>query len=343
MKFLDEAKVYVKAGNGGGGCLSFRREKYIEYGGPNGGDGGRGGDVWVTATEGLNTLIDYRFQQHFKGERGGNGAGNNKSGRNGKDANLVVPVGTQVYDEGSEELIADLTEVGQSIKIATGGNGGWGNTRFKSSTNRAPRNTNPGAPGDELTIRLKLKLIADVGIVGLPNAGKSTLLSKVSAARPKIANYPFTTLTPALGVAEYNNKSFVLADIPGLIEGAHTGTGLGDKFLAHIERCPVLVHLISITDKNLKESYKIIRNEVASYGNEIQKKPEIIVINKCDIMEKEDIDKKLKSLKTLKSKEILLISAYTGEGIDKLKTSILKVMETENQDNESGSKYKWQP
>ncbi|MBT4203827.1 MAG: GTPase ObgE [Rhodobiaceae bacterium] len=343
MKFLDEAKVYAKAGHGGGGCLSFRKEKYIEYGGPNGGDGGKGGDVWVTATEGLNTLIDYRYQQHYKGEKGKDGAGNNKSGRNGKDVTLVVPVGTQVFDEEREELIADLTEVGQSIKIATGGNGGWGNTRFKSSTNRAPRNTNPGAPGDELIIRLKLKLIADVGIVGLPNAGKSTLLSKVSAARPKIANYPFTTLTPALGVAEYNNKSFVLADIPGLIEGAHTGTGLGDKFLAHIERCPVLVHLISITDKNLKESYKIIRNEVASYGNEIQKKPEIIVINKCDIMEKEDIDKKLKSLKTLKNKELLLISAYTGEGIDKLKTSILKVMATENQNKASGSKEKWQP
>ena len=343
MKFLDEAKVSVKAGNGGSGCVSFRKEKYIEFGGPNGGDGGRGGDVWITATEGLNTLIDYRFQQHFRGEKGRDGAGNNKTGHSGKDANLDVPVGTQVFDEDRDEIIADLTEVGQSIKIATGGNGGFGNTRFKSSTNRAPRNANPGASGNELIIWLKLKLIADVGIVGLPNAGKSTLLSKVSAARPKIANYPFTTLTPALGVAEYNNKSFVLADIPGLIEGAHTGTGLGDKFLAHIERCPVLIHLISITDKNMNESYKIIRNEIASYGNEIQKKPEIIVINKCDIMEKEDIDKKLKSFKAIKNKESLLISAYTGEGIDKLKISILKIMAAENKNKINGLIKKWQP
>ena len=266
MKFLDEAKVYIQSGAGGNGCVSFRREKFIEFGGPNGGDGGRGGDVVVVAVNGLNTLIDYRYQQHFKAKRGGHGMGKDRHGANGADAVLKVPVGTQVYEEDGETLLADLTEVGQRVVIARGGNGGFGNAYFKTSTNRAPRRANPGQPGEELTIRLRLKLIADAGLVGLPNAGKSTFLSVVTAAKPKIADYPFTTLHPQLGVVRVDNREFVLADLPGLIEGAHEGVGLGDRFLGHTERCRVILHLVDGTSEDPGAAYKTVRGELEAYG-----------------------------------------------------------------------------
>ncbi|MBV9260075.1 MAG: GTPase ObgE, partial [Pseudolabrys sp.] len=276
MKFLDEAKVYVKSGDGGNGCAAFRREKFIEFGGPSGGDGGKGGDVIVEAVDGLNTLIDYRYQQHFKAERGENGMGKDRHGAGGKDITLKVPVGTQIYDEDGETLLADLTERGQCMTIAKGGNGGWGNLHFKSSTNRAPRKANPGEPGEELTIRLRLKLIADAGLVGLPNAGKSTFLATVSAARPKIADYPFTTLHPQLGVVDIDRHEFVLADLPGLIEGAHEGTGLGDRFLGHTERCRVLLHLVDGTQDDPDEAYRVVRRELEAYGHGLTDKSEIV-------------------------------------------------------------------
>ncbi|HET8543155.1 MAG TPA: GTPase ObgE, partial [Pseudolabrys sp.] len=284
MKFLDEAKVYIASGAGGNGCVSFRREKFIEFGGPNGGDGGRGGDVVVEAVTGLNTLIDYRYQQHFKAQRGGNGMGKDRAGANGKDVVLKVPVGTQVYEEDGETLLADLTEVGHRVTIAEGGNGGFGNAHFKSSTNRAPRHANPGQPGEEHTIRLRLKLIADAGLIGLPNAGKSTFLAAVSAAKPKIADYPFTTLHPQLGVVEVDGREFVLADLPGLIEGAHEGTGLGDRFLGHTERCRVLLHLIDGTSDDAGEAYKIVRGELEAYGHGLTEKPEIVALSKSDAL-----------------------------------------------------------
>src|SRR4051812_7807423 len=266
MKFLDEAKVYIRSGDGGNGCVAFRREKYIEFGGPSGGNGGRGGDVVIEAVGGLNTLIDYRYQQHFKAPRGTNGMGKDRHGANGKPITLKVPVGTQVFDEDRETLIHDFTRLGEKFVLAEGGNGGFGNAHFKSSTNRAPRNANPGQPGDERWIWLRLKLIADAGLVGLPNAGKSTFLSKVSAARPKIADYPFTTLHPQLGVVNADGREFVLADIPGLIEGAHEGVGLGDRFLAHVERCRVLLHLIDATCEHAGKAYKTVRAELDAYG-----------------------------------------------------------------------------
>ncbi len=262
MKFLDEAKVYIVSGAGGNGCVAFRREKFIEFGGPSGGDGGKGGDVIVEAVNGLNTLIDYRYQQHFKAKAGGNGMGKDRHGANGKNAVLKVPVGTQVYEEDGETLLADLTQVGQRVTILTGGNGGFGNTHFKSATNRAPRRANPGEPAEERTIRLRLKLIADAGVIGLPNAGKSTLLAAVSAAKPKIADYPFTTLHPQLGVVRVDEREFVLADLPGLIEGAHEGIGLGDKFLGHTERCNVLLHLVDGTAEDPAEAYRVVRGEL---------------------------------------------------------------------------------
>src|SRR5262247_942128 len=275
MKFLDEAKVYVRSGDGGNGCVSFRREKFIEFGGPNGGDGGKGGDVVIEAVNGLNTLIDYRYQQHFKAQRGGNGMGKDRAGANGKDVVLKVPIGTQVYEEDGETLIVDLTEVGQRATISRGGNGGFGNAHFKSSTNRAPRHANPGQPGEERTIRLRLKLIADAGLVGLPNAGKSTFLAAVSAAKPKIADYPFTTLHPNLGVVRAGDKDFVLADIPGLIEGAHEGAGLGHRFLGHIERCGVLIHLVDATSEDIAGAYRTVRAELKAYGGGLARKKEI--------------------------------------------------------------------
>src|SRR5881227_3269313 len=282
MKFLDEAKVYIKSGDGGNGCVAFRREKFIEFGGPNGGDGGRGGDVIMTAVNGLNTLIDYRYQQHFTAQNGRAGMGKDRAGANGKDMLMKVPAGTQIYEEDGETLLADLTDVGQTVVIAKGGNGGFGNAHFKSSTNQAPRHANPGLPGEERTIRLRLKLIADAGLVGLPNAGKSTFLASVTAARPKIADYPFTTLHPGLGVVEVDGREFVLADIPGLIEGAHAGAGLGDRFLGHVERCRVLLHLVDGTIEDAGIAYKTVRAELEAYGQGLEDKHEIVALTKID-------------------------------------------------------------
>jgi len=327
MKFLDEAKVYIASGAGGNGCVSFRREKFIEFGGPNGGDGGSGGDVVVEAVTGLNTLIDYRYQQHFKAQRGGNGMGKDRAGANGKDVVLKVPVGTQVYEEDGETLLADLTEVGQRVTIAEGGNGGFGNAHFKSSTNRAPRHANPGQPGEEQTIRLRLKLIADAGLIGLPNAGKSTFLAAVSAAKPKIADYPFTTLHPQLGVVDVDGREFVLADLPGLIEGAHEGTGLGDRFLGHTERCRVLLHLIDGTSDDAGEAYKIVRGELEAYGQGLTDKPEIVALSKSDAMTKEAIKAQAGRLKKACKKTPLVLSAQSGDGVPETLRALLKIID----------------
>src|SRR6187431_2654363 len=326
MKFLDEAKVYVRSGDGGNGCVSFRREKFIEFGGPNGGDGGRGGDVIVEAVDGLNTLIDYRYQQHFKAKNGRGGMGKDRHGASGDDIVLKVPAGTQVYEEDGETLLADLTAVGQRIVLARGGNGGFGNARFKSSTNRAPRHANPGQPGEELTIRLRLKLIADAGIVGLPNAGKSTFLAAVSAARPKIADYPFTTLHPQLGVVEIDDRVFVLADIPGLIEGAHEGAGLGDRFLGHIERCRVLLHLIDATCEHAGKAYKTVRNELEAYEGDLANKVEIVALNKIDAMLPDELKKQKDRLKRAAKKTPLLLSAVTGDGVKEALRALVEVI-----------------
>jgi len=326
MKFLDEAKVYVQSGAGGNGCVSFRREKFIEFGGPNGGDGGNGGDVVVEAVAGLNTLIDYRYQQHFKAGRGGNGMGKDRAGANGKDAVLKVPVGTQVYGEDGETLLADLTEVGQRATIAHGGNGGFGNAHFKSSTNRAPRHANPGQPGEEMTIRLRLKLIADAGLIGLPNAGKSTLLAAVSAAKPKIADYPFTTLHPQLGVVRVDDREFVLADLPGLIEGAHEGTGLGDRFLGHSERCRVLLHLIDGTSEDASKAYKTVRAELEAYGQGLTDKPEIVALSKADALTTEQIKTQTAKLKKTAKNTPLVLSAHSKQGLPKALRALMKVI-----------------
>jgi GTP-binding protein len=315
MKFLDEAKVYIRSGDGGNGCVAFRREKYIEFGGPNGGDGGKGGDVIAQAVDGLNTLIDYRYQQHFKAKSGHAGMGKDRHGANGPDIVLKVPAGTQIYDEDGETLLADLATVGERAKLARGGNGGFGNAHFKSSTNRAPRNANPGQAGEERTIRLRLKLIADAGIVGLPNAGKSTFLAAVSAAKPKIADYPFTTLNPQLGVVEIDGRGFVLADIPGLIEGAHEGAGLGDRFLGHVERCRVLLHLIDGTGEHAGQSYKTVRAEIDAYGHGLADKPEIVALNKADALTPAQIKQQLARLKRAAKVTPLLVSAATGAGV----------------------------
>jgi GTPase len=327
MKFLDEAKVYIQSGAGGNGCVSFRREKFIEFGGPNGGDGGNGGDVIVEAVTGLNTLIDYRYQQHFKAERGGNGMGKDRHGANGKDAVLKVPVGTQVYEEDGETLLADLTEVGQRATIARGGNGGFGNAHFKTSTNRAPRHANPGRPGEELTIRLRLKLIADAGLIGLPNAGKSTFLAAVSAAKPKIADYPFTTLHPQLGVVRIDEREFVLADLPGLIEGAHEGTGLGDRFLGHTERCNVLLHLVDGTAEDPAAAYQVVRGELEAYGHGLDDKPEIVALSKADALTADEIKKQAAKLKKACKKTPLVLSSVSGKGVPETLRALLKVVD----------------
>ena len=297
MQFLDQAKVYVRSGDGGNGCVSFRREKFVEFGGPDGGDGGKGGDVVVECVANLNTLLDYRYQQHFKAKKGGHGKGQNRSGAKGADVVLKVPPGTQILDQDNETLIADLTKPGETIVLARGGNGGFGNTHFKSSTKQAPRHANPGQKGEELTIWLRLKLIADAGIIGLPNAGKSTFLAAVSAAKPKIADYPFTTLHPNLGVVRVDGFDFVLADIPGLIEGAHEGAGIGDRFLGHVERCAVLLHLVDGTLDDPAEAYAIIRGEVEAYGGGLEDKPEIVALSKADAVPKDEIKKKARALK----------------------------------------------
>jgi GTP-binding protein len=326
MKFLDEAKVYIRSGSGGNGCVSFRREKFIEFGGPNGGDGGKGGDVVVVAVDGLNTLIDYRYQQHFNAKNGGGGMGKDRHGANGADIVLKIPVGTQIYEDDGETLLADLTEAGQQIMLARGGNGGFGNAYFKSSTNRSPRHANPGQPGVEMTIRLRLKLIADAGIIGLPNAGKSTFLAAVSAAKPKIADYPFTTLHPQLGVVDVDGREFVLADIPGLIEGAHEGVGLGDRFLGHVERCRVLLHLIDGTAEDAGAAYKTVRAELAAYGHDLTDKPEIVALNKADALTPDVIKEQAARLKRASKKTPLVLSAVSGNGVSEVLRALFKVI-----------------
>ena len=327
MKFLDEAKVYVQSGAGGNGCIAFRREKFIEFGGPSGGDGGKGGDVIIEAMNGLNTLIDYRYQQHFKAKSGGNGMGKDMHGANGKDALLRVPVGTQIYEEDGETLLADLTAVGQRVSISKGGNGGFGNAYFKTSTNQAPRRANPGQPGEERVIRLRLKLIADAGLIGLPNAGKSTFLARVSAAKPKIADYPFTTLHPQLGVVRVDNREFVLADLPGLIEGAHEGVGLGDRFLGHVERCRVLLHLIDGTLEDAGAAYQTIRAELSAYGHGLAEKPEIVALNKADAFGADAIKQQTARLKRAAKKPPLVVSAVSGAGVAETLRALLEVIE----------------
>jgi GTP-binding protein len=315
MKFLDEAKVHIRSGDGGAGCVSFRREKFIEFGGPDGGDGGKGGDVVITCVDGLNTLIDYRYQQHFKGKTGGHGMGRNRHGANGADAVLKVPAGTQVFAEDGETLLADLTRIGESVRIAKGGNGGFGNAYFKSSTNRAPRRANPGQPGEEMVILLRLKLIADAGLVGLPNAGKSTFLSVVTAAKPKIADYPFTTLHPGLGVVRSDGREFVLADIPGLIEGAHEGHGLGDRFLGHVERCRVLLHLVDATSEHAGQAYRTVRAELEAYGQGLAEKPEIVALSKADVLDETALKQQAARLKRAAKRTPLILSSATGRGV----------------------------
>ncbi|WP_426958385.1 GTPase ObgE [Muricoccus radiodurans] len=316
MKFLDEAKVYLKAGDGGDGVVAFRREKYIEFGGPDGGNGGKGGDVVVEAVEGLNTLIDYRYAQHFKARKGGNGAGSDRTGAASDDVTLKVPVGTVILDDDKETVLADLTRPGQRAILCRGGDGGHGNAHFKTSTNRAPRRADKGYPGEERWIWLRLKLIADAGLVGLPNAGKSTFLAASSAARPKIADYPFTTLHPQLGVVRPSaTEEFVLADIPGLIEGAHEGAGLGDRFLGHIERCAVLLHLIDGTAADPAEAYRTVRAELEGYGGGLVDKPEIVALNKTDAMTPQARSSRVKALARAAGRQPMLISGATGEGV----------------------------
>jgi GTP-binding protein len=344
MKFLDEAKVYVRSGDGGNGCVSFRREKFIEFGGPNGGDGGKGGDVIVQAVGGLNTLIDYRYQQHFKAKNGRGGMGKDRHGASGDDIVLAVPAGTQIYAEDGETLLADLTDVGQRVVLARGGNGGFGNAHFKSSTNRAPRHANPGQPGEELTIRLRLKLIADAGIVGLPNAGKSTFLAAVSAAKPKIADYPFTTLHPQLGVVESDGREFVLADIPGLIEGAHEGSGLGDRFLGHIERCRVLLHLVDGTTEHAGKAYKTVRAELDAYGHGLAEKPEIVALNKADALTAEELREQTARLKRAAKKTPLVVSAATGAGVPEVVRALRKAIDgARHEQRPTPPLHAWQP
>lgn len=323
MKFLDQAKIYVRAGDGGGGVIAFRREKFIEYGGPDGGDGGRGGDVIAVAVDGLNTLIDYRYQQHFKAAAGRPGEGSNRSGAAGRDTVLKLPVGTEILEDDNETVVADLTKPGQRVVLAEGGEGGRGNARFKSSTNRAPRKATRGTPGAERWLWLRLKLIADAGLVGQPNAGKSTFLASVTAAKPKIAGYPFTTLSPHLGVVRLHGEEFVLADIPGLIEGAHEGKGLGHRFLGHVERCSVLLHLVDGTLDDPAAVYRTIRKEIKAYGHGLERKPEIVALNKCDALDAKTIEKRRKALAKAARKSVLAISGVSRRGIDDALAKVL--------------------
>lgn len=342
MKFLDQAKVYIRSGDGGAGSVSFRREKFIEFGGPDGGDGGRGGDVWIEAVDGLNTLIDYRYQQHFRAKTGVHGMGRDRAGGKGADVILKVPAGTQVYEEDNETLIADLTEVGQRFKIAEGGNGGFGNAHFKTSTNQAPRRANPGLPGQEMTIWLRLKLIADAGIVGLPNAGKSTFLASVTAAKPKIADYPFTTLHPGLGVARVDAREFVIADIPGLIEGAHEGVGIGDRFLGHVERTRVLLHLVSAQEESPAKAYKTVRGELEAYGHGLDEKPEVVVLSQVDTLDADARKKKAASLKRAAGHAPLMMSAVTREGVEEvLRALMVHVVEARKAEEPPAPDDRW--
>ena len=323
MKFLDQVKIYIKAGNGGDGSPSFRREKFIEFGGPDGGDGGKGGSIILKSEQNLNTLIDFRYQQHHKAQRGENGSGQNRSGKSGKDLILKVPLGTQIFEEDNKTLLYDFTKIGEEFIAASGGKGGLGNTRFKSSTNRAPKKFTKGAIGEEFTIWLQLKTIADIGIIGLPNAGKSSLLAAITNATPKIANYEFTTLNPNLGVASYDNREITIADIPGLIEGAHEGTGLGTKFLKHIERCKSILHLIDITNENLNKSYNQVKNELKNYSSQLMKKKELIILNKTDLMNEETTKKIVKEFSKNKNCEVLTLSTIKKESVSKIKAKLI--------------------
>jgi GTPase len=354
MKFLDQAKVYVRSGDGGAGCVSFRREKFIEFGGPDGGDGGRGGDVVAECVDGLNTLIDYRYQQHFKAKTGMHGMGKNRAGGRGPDAVLKVPVGTQIFEEDEETLITDLTEVGQRVVICKGGNGGFGNAHFTTSTNRAPRRANPGQVGIEMTIILRLKLIADAGLIGLPNAGKSTFLASVTAAKPKIADYPFTTLHPGLGVVRQDGREFVLADIPGLIEGAHEGHGLGDRFLAHVERCRVLLHLVDATGEHAGRDYKTVRHELEAYGAGLDAKPEVVALSKTDSADPEHLKKQRERLKRAiasagpagedKRPAPLLLSSATSAGVVESLRTLLRVIDQDRAEERADVRdAEWRP
>ena len=343
MKFLDRCKIYIKAGDGGDGCVAFRREKFIEFGGPDGGDGGKGGDVWAVAEEDLNTLIDYRYQQHFKGGRGGHGMGQNRSGPKGRDVVLKVPVGTEIYEEDEETLIADLDHTGARVLLARGGDGGFGNAHFKSSTNRAPRKFTPGRTVGDRWIWLRLKLIAEVGLVGLPNAGKSTLLASLSHARPKIAPYPFTTLSPNLGVVERGPYRFVMADIPGLIEGAHEGAGLGVRFLGHVERCRVLVHLVDGTSDDIAGDYRTVRAELRAYGHGLAKKPEIVVLTKVDALTPDMVLERMAELTKVARRKALPISGVSGAGLDELVKRAVAAKTKLDAAEESAEAVGWTP
>ena len=346
MKFLDQAKIYIASGNGGGGCVSFRREKFIEFGGPDGGDGGKGGDVWVECVDNLNTLIDYRYRQHFKAQHGRGGMGKNRAGASGADVVIKVPPGTEVLAEDQTTLLASLLRPGDRARIARGGNGGFGNAHFKSATNQAPRRANPGAPGEELTVWLRLKLIADAGIVGLPNAGKSTFLAAVSAAKPKIADYPFTTLYPNLGVVETPSLNFVLADIPGLIEGAHGGAGLGTRFLGHVERCRVLLHLVDVTEMDIAGAYRTVRAELKAYGAGLAKKKEIVALSKCDALDEATLAAKAAELRAVSRKKPLLLSAVSGRGMNEARAVLARELERSRAKEgtvETAERGAWQP
>jgi len=327
VKFLDEAKIYLKSGDGGAGCVSFRREKFIEYGGPDGGNGGRGGSIIVVAQNALNTLIDYRYQQHFKARKGEHGKGAQRSGVGAEDMILKVPVGTEILAEDKETVLADMTQEGQTVVLLKGGRGGMGNAHFKSSTNQSPKHAQPGEPGEEMWVWLRLKLFSDAGLLGMPNAGKSTFLAAVSRAKPKIADYPFTTLVPQLGVVYIDGSEFVLADIPGLIEGAHQGVGLGLRFLAHVERCGVLLHLVDGTQDDVAEAYKTIRNEITEYSEDLAQKQEIVALNKCDALTEDEIKTKLKTLKKASGKKkVFGISAVTGAGVQDVLREMWRVI-----------------
>ncbi len=344
MKFLDQCRVFIRSGDGGAGSVSFHREKFVEYGGPDGGDGGRGGNVWVEVVNGLNTLIDFRYQQHFKAKTGLHGMGRNRSGARGVDVVLKVPVGTQIYEEDNETLIVDLDEEGQRILLARGGNGGFGNAYFKSSTNQSPRHANLGLEGEERWVWLRLKLIADAGIIGLPNAGKSTFLASVSAAKPKIADYPFTTLHPNLGVAGIDESEFVIADIPGLIEGAHMGAGIGDRFLGHVERTKVLLHLVSALEENVGEAYRTIRGELFSYGQGLAEKPELVALSKTDVLSADECREKSEILKEASGAAPMLLSSVTHRGTQDVLRVLKSTIVQENQPQEQpGADPRWLP
>ena len=345
MKFLDQARVFIRSGNGGAGSVSFRREKYIQFGRPDGGDGGKGGDVWAECVNGLNTLIDYRYQQHFRAKTGVHGMGKNRSGANGADVVLKVPVGSQILEEDNETLIADLTEVGQRFLIAKGGNGGFGNARFKSSTNQSPRRANPGEEGIDKAIWLRLKLIADAGLVGLPNAGKSSFLASVTAAKPKIADYPFTTIHPNLGVVRQDARECVLADIPGLIEGAHEGAGIGVRFLGHVERCRVLLHLVDGTAENVVSDYQTVCDELEAYGGGLAEKDKFVVLNKIDAMTDDEIAEQRDALQKASGFDVMLMSGATGQGVDTVLRAVFDMIAQSRKEEQEDDQPKtaWSP